>query len=98
MNEKKLYAALGFAMKAGKCLCGDFICEKALKGGRAKLILLDASASQSTRERYDGICARENIPLLCIRELDAAIGKEGRKVAAVTDGGFARLIIEAREC
>ena len=98
MNEKKLCAALGFAMKAGKCLSGDFICEKALKSGKAKLIILDESTSENTRERYGGMCMRGKIPLLFIREMDAVIGKEGRKVAAVTDDGFARLIIEAHEC
>lgn len=85
-------AALGFAQKAGKLLSGDFACEKAIKGGKAKLAVLDASASQATGERYRGLCEREGVPFLEFDDMDAAIGRYGRKIAVVTDGGFARMI------
>ena len=29
MNETKLRGAMGFAMRAGKCIAGDFACERA---------------------------------------------------------------------
>lgn len=85
-------AALGFAQKAGKLLTGDFACEKAIKSGKAKLTILDASASEATGARYAGLCEREGVPCLTIDNMDAAIGRYGRKIAVVTDGGFARMI------
>ena len=98
MDERKILGALGFAMKAGKCLSGDFICEKSVKDGRAELIILDEETSESTRERYCSMCSQAKIPLLQLKEVGAAIGKENRKIVAVTDGGFARMILEAHKC
>lgn len=82
-------------MKAGKCAAGDFACEKLIKGGRARLAALDGSASDSTKERYRGMCARAGVPLIELEELGAPIGKPGRMIAAVTDEGFARMIAAA---
>ena len=53
--ENKLYNALGLCRRAGRCLIGDFACEKAVKGGKAymtvepPLIVYDA-AGQYTEE------------------------------------------------
>ena len=54
--------------------------------------MLDAQISAATRERYERLCSREQIPLLTIQVLGAAIGKPERMVAAVTDQGFANMI------
>ena len=56
MNEAKLRGAMGFAMRAGKCIAGDFACERAVKRGNARLVLLDTAASAATQERYSGLC------------------------------------------
>ena len=81
-------------MRAGKLQTGDFACEKLVKSGKAQLLTLDASASDATRLRYEGMCERAGIPCLVIEEMDAAIGRYGRKVAATSDGGFARMILQ----
>ncbi|HOG01736.1 MAG TPA: ribosomal L7Ae/L30e/S12e/Gadd45 family protein [Clostridia bacterium] len=94
-DGKKLRGALGLAMKAGKCAAGDFACEKLIKGSGARLALLDANASDNTKQRYRGMCARAGIPLLEVEDLGGAIGKPGRMIAAVTDEGFAKLILSA---
>lgn len=95
MNEQRMRTALGFSMRAGKCLSGDFVCERAVKDGRAKIVALDSGASQSTRERYQGMCDRAGIPLVMIDNLGNAIGKDNRMIAAVTDNGFANMMREA---
>ncbi|MEA5059783.1 hypothetical protein SDC9_192659 [bioreactor metagenome] len=97
MDEARVRSAAGFAMRAGCCLAGDFACEKAVKAGRVQVILLDTAASQSTRERYHGLCERAGIPCLELENMGNAIGKYGRMVAAVTDSGFARMLTEAAE-
>lgn len=91
-DEKRLRGALGLAMKAGKCAAGDYACEKLIKGGGARLAVLDCDASENTRERYRSMCARAGIPLIEIGEMGFSIGKPGRMIAVVTDESFAKLI------
>ncbi len=91
----KLRGALGLAMKAGKCASGDFACEKLIKGGGARLVVLDATASASTKARYEGMCARAGVALIETQALGSAIGRPGRMVAVVTHESFAKLIATA---
>ena len=97
MDETRLRNAAGFAMRAGCCIAGDFACEKAVKSGKAKFLLLDSGASPSTRERYEGLCRRTGIPWAVLADMGRSIGKYGRMVAVVTDSGFARMLTEAVE-
>lgn len=95
MRDRRLNDAIGLCMKAGRCRSGDFTVEKLARAGEARLVLLDAQISAATRERYERLCSREQIPLLTIQALGAAIGKPERMVAAVTDQGFANMIQRA---
>ncbi|HWQ57888.1 MAG TPA: ribosomal L7Ae/L30e/S12e/Gadd45 family protein [Clostridia bacterium] len=94
-DDKKLRGALGLAMKAGKCAAGDFACEKLVRAGGARLVVLDGGASGNTKDKYRGMCARLGIPLIEVEDMGDAIGKPGRMIAAVADEGFARLIASA---
>lgn len=93
--DAKFRGAMGLAMKAGKCQAGDFVCEKLVRSGRAKLVLLDGTASETTKERYRGMCSRAGIEALETDDMGVTIGKPGRMIAAVTDGSFAKMIKEA---
>ncbi len=93
--EQRLYNAMGFCQKAGRCQSGDFSAEKALKAGKAKLVLLERSASDNTKDKYESLCRVRGVPLLLVEEVGRAIGKPGRLVMAVTDGNFAKMIQEA---
>ena len=95
MNEAKLRGAMGFAMRAGKCIAGDFACERAVKRGNARLVLLDTAASAATQERYSGLCERAGIPRVGVQDMGRAIGKDGRMVAVVTDARFVQMILDA---
>lgn len=93
--EQRLYNAMGFCQKAGRCQSGDFAAEKAVRAGKAKLVLLEQGASENTRDKYETLCRGRGIPLLLVEEVGPAIGKPGRLVMAVTDGQFAKMIQEA---
>ncbi len=96
MNKgRKTGSAIGLCMKAGKCRSGDFICEKALKESKVYLTLLDSTASENTKTRYDTMCRTKDVPLLIVDELGSAIGRPGRMVAVVFDEGFANMIQDA---
>lgn len=88
-------SAIGFAMKAGKVQSGDFIAEKLLRAGKAKLILLDRAASDNTSEKYRALCESRGVGLLLVEELGRWIGKPGRMTAAVNDEQFAAMIKRA---
>ncbi len=91
----KLYSMMGIAEKAGKIASGEFSTEKAIKDGKACLVILASDASENTRKHFSDMCAYRNIPI-CIcgskGELGHAIGKEMRVSLAVTDRGLAESI------
>ena len=91
----KVYSMIGLAEKAGNVVSGEFSTEKAVKSGKACLVILASDASGNTRKHFSDMCAYRNVPL-CIygnkEELGHAIGKEMRANLAVTDKGFADAI------
>jgi len=92
---RRLHNAMGLCMKAGKCRSGDFVCEKVLKEGKARLVLLDDTASENTKMRYQTLCRTRNVPILIVKELGHAIGRPGRMVAVVLDESFSNMIQDA---
>ena len=92
MAETKLFNSLGLCRRAGKCQSGEFAAERAVKTGKAKLILLEERASENTKARFSALCAGRNIPLMLVPEVGRAIGKDGHVVMAVTDIQFVNMI------
>lgn len=84
-------------MRAGRCLVGDFAAEKAVKSKKAALLVLDAAASEATRARYQGYCERAEIPLLLLEGAGHAVGRSGSRIIAITDPGFARMLLSKAE-
>ncbi len=82
---------LGLSARAGKLVSGGQACELALRHGDARLILLDGAASEGTRKVISDACAHYLVPMRLTGpdELGQAIGKPGRRVAAVTDDKLA---------
>lgn len=73
-------------------MSGDFAVDKALKVGKAKLLLIDTDASVGTKEKWQSRAEFKNIKSIFFPNLGEAIGKSGRMVAAVTDVNFAKMI------
>jgi ribosomal protein L7Ae-like RNA K-turn-binding protein len=94
MNSK-LTNAIGFAMKAGKLVSGDFTVEKTVRARKAKLALIDSTASDNTKDKYRSMCEHAGIELMEIEELGRWIGKPGRMIAAATDEQFTTMIKRA---
>ena len=97
MDNSRLYGSIGLARKAGAVVSGGFAAEKALSAGKARLVLLDRTCSEATRDRYEDMCAHKGVPFLYVDELGDRIGKPGHKIAAVTDENFQNLILRASE-
>ena len=88
----RLYNALGLCMKAGKAQSGAFAVENAIRAGKAKLVLIESSASQATKERYAHMCEAHGVRLIETETVGRAIGKDSRIVMAVTDPAFQKMI------
>lgn len=95
MNAR-LRGAIGLSMKAGKCESGDFAVEKAVSRGKIRLLILDSSASELTREKYENDAERLGIPLMYVDDAGEAIGKPARKILGITDDNFKKMILGAQ--
>ena len=94
MNSR-LTNAIGLAMKAGRLRSGDFTVEKMVRAEETRLVLLDANASENTREKYRAMCQNHGVETILVAELGRWIGKPGRMIAAVTDENFRNMIKRA---
>ena len=86
---------VGLAMKAGKIASGEFSVEKAVKEGKATLVIVAENASDNTKKMFRNMCTYYKVPLYFFgekEELGHAMGKEIRASLAILDVGFANAI------
>jgi ribosomal protein L7Ae-like RNA K-turn-binding protein len=91
----KVYGMIGMAMKAGRVASGEFATEKAVKSGKAALVIVAEAASENTKKKFRNMCDYYEVPIRFLgqkEELGHAIGKEFRASLAVLDAGLAKAI------
>lgn len=99
---EKIYSFIGLAKKAGKLAAGEEACEKALKSGKAYLLIVSEDASPNTVKKFQGICAYRDIGIVRFggkELLGKFTGGNLKTVIAIKDRGFAeqlRLMIGNR--
>jgi len=91
----KALQAVGLAMRAGALALGEEGVLKAVRSGKAKLVLLASDASVNTAKKAEDKCRYYKVPI--VREfsraqLGAGTGKGERVLLAVTDDGLASLV------
>ena len=71
---------------------------KAARGGKVRLILLAADASQNAAKRAEGFSFTAKAPVMVLEaskgELGHALGMNGPAMAAITDAGLAAALAE----
>jgi len=85
---------LGLATRAGKVITGAELCEKAVKSGKAKLIILTKETSKNTKKLFCG----SGIDIIYVDSMDIlgkCTGKETRSVAVITDENFSTAVLKA---
>ena len=88
MKPDKVLSMLGIAAKAGGVASGEFSTEKAVKDGRAWLVIVASDASENTQKHF-----RDMMYVYGEKEtLGHFIGKEFRASLAVTNEGLAHSI------
>ena len=96
-SSKKALNLLGIATKAGKTASGEFMTEKAVKEGRAFLVLVSEEASVNTKKMFTNMCTYYKVPICYFGgkdELGHAMGKEMRASLAVVEEGLAKAIVK----
>lgn len=100
MSQNKIYSLLGLATKSRNVVSGEFATEKAVKSGKAALVLVGSDASDNTKKMFHNMCEFYKVPIEIYGtkvELGHAMGKEKRASLAVTDNGFAKSILKNLE-
>ncbi len=95
MPKDKVLSLLGIAQKAGRVVSGEFSVEKAVKEGKACLVLVAKDASDNTKKMFCNMCSYYEVPVYVHSEketLGHCIGKQFRASLAVTDVGFANAL------
>lgn len=90
--KKKVFSYIGLATKSGKIASGEFSTEKAVKEGKAWLVLVAEDASNNTKKMFTNMCTYYQVPIYFFgekTELGHAMGKEFRASLALTDKGLA---------
>lgn len=96
----KILSLLGLAARGRNLVSGEFSTEKAVKEGKAALVMVAEDASDNTRKLFTDKCAYRGIPLYFYADkvsLGRAIGKEMRASVAVVDSQMAAGIIKHLE-
>ncbi len=91
MERSKTASLLGFARRAGKLALG-VNGVSALKKN-VFLLVADESAAKNSRKEIEKLSVRFSCPVLYCDGLGVFVGKEGCKLAAVRDRGFAEAIL-----
>lgn len=96
----KVLSLLGLSARGRNLVSGEFATEKAVKEGKAFLVIVGADASDNTKKMFTNMCEYRSIPIYFYaskEELGRAIGKEMRASVAVLNEGMAANIIKHLE-
>lgn len=87
----KILSMISLATKAGKTAGGEFSVEKAVKEGKARMVIVSVEASDNTKKKFTNMCSYYKVPVYFYgtkEELGHFMGKEFRASAAILDEGF----------
>lgn len=96
----RVLSMLGIAAKGRNAVSGEFAVEKAVKAGKAFLVIVAEEASDNTKKMFTNMCEFYEVPLAFYGTKDMlgnAIGKQMRANVAVTDRGLANSILKLLE-
>lgn len=95
MKPDKILSLLGIAAKSGSIVSGEFSTEKAVKEGKAYLVIVASDASENTQKMFRNMTEFYEVPMYLYARKETLghfIGKEFRASLAVTNEGLARSI------
>lgn len=93
MDERKLKAYIGFALRARKLVLGVNAVEATR--GKVYLMLSDRTASENTKKEIQKLEKRFSCPLVEVDDLESLTGKAHCKLAAMRDESLAGAVLAA---
>lgn len=93
----RVLSMCSLAAKAGAVASGEFSTEKAVKDGRACLVIVAEDASDNTKKMFADMCRYYEVPIETFGtkdELGHWIGKAYRASICILDEGFAKSLIK----
>ena len=93
----KVLGMLGMAKKAGRICSGSFLCEKAVKCGESRLIIIASDASDNAKKAIINSCRYYNVEYIEYSEMELLgkfTGSGKRAVVSVNDDNFAAAIMK----
>ncbi len=96
-QNHKAMSMLSLATKAGKTVTGEFSTEKAVKEGKAHLVVVAEDASDNTKKKFQNMCDYYHVTIRVFSDkisIGNACGKEFRASLAVTDQGLAKAVVK----
>ncbi len=96
----KALGMLGLAKRAGKVVTGEFLCDKAIKNGQSRLIIIASDISDRSRKAVCDACrfyGVEYIEHATASELGNITGGGQRVVVSVNDDNFKNAILSKIE-
>jgi ribosomal protein L7Ae-like RNA K-turn-binding protein len=93
MNRNKVLGLLGLAEKAGKVRSGEFSTEKAVKSGKAGLVIVSEESSDNTKKMFRNMCTYYKVPYFEFGSKEE-LGKQMRASLAVIDENFSNALLK----
>ncbi|MEF9864270.1 MAG: ribosomal L7Ae/L30e/S12e/Gadd45 family protein [Christensenellaceae bacterium] len=93
MINDRFFNFLGLGARAGKLVYGAQGCDKAIKTGKAKLVILDGSASENTKKDFIDACAYYKVQIMILEQNDVlgkCLGKPNNKIIGIVCPKFAK--------
>jgi len=97
LKQDKVLSLIGLATKAGQTASGEFMTERAVKTGRAALVIVAGDSSDNTKKKFRDMCEFYKVPIYFYGDKDTlghAMGKEFRASLAILDEGFAKGVLK----
>lgn len=97
MNQDRILSMIGLATKAGAVTSGEFSVDKAIKAGKARLVIIADDASDRTKKGFKDSCTYYRVPLVIYKDketLGHSMGKQFRASLAILDTGFADSLLK----
>ena len=91
----RVLSMLGIAAKSRSVVSGEFATEKAVKTGKAFLVIVSEEASDNTKEMFTNMTSFDEVPRYFYgskEDLGRCIGKQFRASLAVTDENLAKAV------
>lgn len=94
----RVVSMISIAAKGRNLVSGEFAVEKAVKCGKAYLVVVAEDASDNTKKQFRNMCEFYEVPMVVYGNKDTLghfIGTQMRANIAITDEGIANSILKS---